>query len=143
MPLDLNILVDGEAGQGIQTIGFVLGKTFSRGGLHVFADQDYESRIRGGHNFFRVRVKSGELKAQTEMLDILVALNKAAIDIHRNELKDDGLIIADMGSVKMETSELPILNVPLEKLATDTAGDKIMANSVAIGVVLGSTRFSV
>jgi 2-oxoglutarate ferredoxin oxidoreductase subunit alpha len=55
MPVDLNIMVGGEAGQGIQTIGFILGKTLSGSGLHVFADQDYESRIRGGHNFFRVR----------------------------------------------------------------------------------------
>ena len=53
MPIDLNFMVGGEAGQGIQTIGFVLGKTMARGGLHVFADQDYESRIRGGHNFLQ------------------------------------------------------------------------------------------
>jgi 2-oxoglutarate ferredoxin oxidoreductase subunit alpha len=141
MPLDLNILVGGEAGQGIQTIGFVLGKIFSRSGLHVFADQDYESRIRGGHNFFRVRVKSGHLKAQTELLDILVALNKSTIDIHRHELKGGGLIIADMDSINMQTQDLPILNVPLEKLAIETAGDKIMANSVAIGAVLGLFDF--
>lgn len=57
MTLDLNIMVAGEAGQGIQTIGSVLGKTMVGVGLHVFADQDYESRIRGGHNFFRVRIQ--------------------------------------------------------------------------------------
>jgi 2-oxoglutarate ferredoxin oxidoreductase subunit alpha len=33
MSIDLNILVGGEAGQGIQTIGFVLGKTMTRGGF--------------------------------------------------------------------------------------------------------------
>jgi 2-oxoglutarate ferredoxin oxidoreductase subunit alpha len=53
MPVDVNFLVGGEAGQGIQTIGLILGKTMSRGGLHVFGDQDYESRIRGGHKFFQ------------------------------------------------------------------------------------------
>ncbi len=95
MPIDLNLMVGGEAGQGIQTIGFVLGKTMARGGLHVFADQDYESRIRGGHNFFRVRVKDEEVKAQTEKLDILIALNKETVDRHRGELKENGIIILD------------------------------------------------
>ena len=90
MSVDLNFLVGGQAGQGIQTIGFVLGKTMARGGLHVFADQDYESRIRGGHNFFRVRVKDGDVKAQSERLDILIALDKATIERHRGELKENG-----------------------------------------------------
>jgi Pyruvate/2-oxoacid:ferredoxin oxidoreductase gamma subunit len=72
-----------------------------RGGLHVFADQDYESRIRGGHNFFRVRVKEEEVKAQNETLDILIALNKETVEIHRDELKDNGLIILDKEALKL------------------------------------------
>ena len=46
MGLSLNIMVGGEAGQGVQSVGFILAKAFARGGLQVFADQDYESRIR-------------------------------------------------------------------------------------------------
>ena len=52
MPVELNYMVGGEAGQGVQSVGFLMGRLFTHGGLHVFADQDYESRIRGGHNFF-------------------------------------------------------------------------------------------
>jgi 2-oxoglutarate ferredoxin oxidoreductase subunit alpha len=48
-------MIGGEAGQGVQSAGFILAKTFSRAGFHVFADQDYESRVRGGHNFYRIR----------------------------------------------------------------------------------------
>ncbi len=57
MGVDFNILVGGEAGQGVQSVGMILSKTLAYGGYYVFADQDYESRVRGGHNFFRVRVK--------------------------------------------------------------------------------------
>ena len=56
MAIEANFMVGGEAGQGVQSVGFLLGKVFSRGGYHILADQDYESRIRGGHNFFRVRI---------------------------------------------------------------------------------------
>ena len=44
-------------------MGFLLAKAFARGRCHLFADQDDESRIRGGHNFFRVRVKDVKLAA--------------------------------------------------------------------------------
>ena len=141
MPVDINFLVGGEAGQGIQTIGFVLGKTMARGGLHVFADQDYESRIRGGHNFFRVRVKDEEVKSQTEKLDILIALNKETIDRHMGELKENGVIILDRQALKLSPApgvekgsredtvsgrerdypEAIFVDVPLEKLAVEAA----------------------
>ena len=47
MPTDLVFMVGGEAGQGVQSVGLLLGKVFARSGYHVFADQDYDSRIRG------------------------------------------------------------------------------------------------
>lgn len=53
--MDYTIKICGEAGQGIQTIGETLAKVFSRTGYHVFTHQDYESRIRGGHNFYQIR----------------------------------------------------------------------------------------
>ena len=63
MTIDFNIMVGGEAGQGVQSVGAILAKTLACGGLNVFADQDYESRVRGGHNFFRVRAKTDEVLA--------------------------------------------------------------------------------
>jgi hypothetical protein len=55
--IDINFMVGREAGLGVQSVGFILAKTFAWGGRHIFADQGYESRIRSGHNVFRVRVK--------------------------------------------------------------------------------------
>ncbi len=31
MPVDINIMVGGEAGQGIQVVGLILAKSFARG----------------------------------------------------------------------------------------------------------------
>ena len=143
MPVDLNFLVGGGAGQGIQTIGFVLGKTMARGGLHVFADQDYESRIRGGHNFFRVRVSDEEVGAQDEKLDILIALNKETVDLHRDELKENGIVILDSEALKSAPDGDMMVDVPLERLAVETAGNKIMSNSVAVGAVLGLLGYDI
>ena len=70
MTTETNFMVGGEAGQGVQTVGFVLAKTASRAGLYVFADQDYESRVRGGHNFYRVRASNTEIEALAEKVDV-------------------------------------------------------------------------
>ena len=75
MAIDVNFMVGGEAGQGVQSVGFILAKTFTRGGYHVFADQDYESRGRGGHSFFRVRVSDLRVEAIAEPVDMLLAIN--------------------------------------------------------------------
>jgi 2-oxoglutarate ferredoxin oxidoreductase subunit alpha len=95
MAADVNFMVGGEAGQGVQSVGFVLAKTMSRGGLYVFADQDYESRVRGGHNFFRVRVSDNEVQALSEKVDVLIALNKETIELHQGEVKRGGITIFD------------------------------------------------
>ncbi|MBM2824422.1 MAG: pyruvate flavodoxin/ferredoxin oxidoreductase domain protein [Dehalococcoidales bacterium] len=136
MSLGINFMVGGEAGQGVQSLGFLLAKVFARGGYHVFADQDYESRIRGGHNFFRVRVSDTRVAAITESLDILVVLNKESIDLHQGELAPGGVVIFDGEKIKDVAGNRRFLNVPLERLAEEKAGNKLMTNTIALGAAL-------
>jgi 2-oxoglutarate ferredoxin oxidoreductase subunit alpha len=134
---DFNVMVGGEAGQGVQSVGFLLAKIFARDGYHVFADQDYESRVRGGHNFYRVRASDDAIGAIAEQLDMLIALNKESIDLHQDELSSTGVIIFDGGKPIDVAGSHYVFNVPLSKLAEENAGHKIMANSVAFGAALG------
>src|SRR3990170_4059201 len=97
---DFNFMVGGEAGQGVQSLGFLLAKVFVRGGYHVFADQGYESRVRGGHNFFRIRLKKDRVGAIIEPLDMLIALNEETIGLHLAELSEQGLGIFDNEKIK-------------------------------------------
>ncbi len=140
MPVDINFMVGGEAGQGVQSVGFLLARALARGGYHVFADQDYESRIRGGHNFFRVRAKDERVVAIAEPVDILLALNKETIDLHDKELAKDGIVIYDGDRIKTSPGS-GRFSVPLEKLAQDKAGGKLMANTVALGAALGLVKY--
>ncbi len=88
--MDYSIKIGGEAGQGIQTIGDTLSRIFSRSGYHVFTHQDYESRIRGGHNFFQIRFSDKPIMASRDGIDIIVALDKESIALHENELSKEG-----------------------------------------------------
>ena len=109
----------------------------SRGGFHVFADQDYESRVRGGHNFFRIRISDTEVQAVSEKLDLLVALNSETVELHQGELKPGGIIIHDAGTSLSLNTKRKVLDIPLSKIAMDSAGNKLMANTVAVSAILG------
>jgi len=141
MAVDFNIMVGGEAGQGVQSVGIILARTLAQGGLHVFADQDFESRVRGGHNFFRIRVSDNKVLALSEKLDVLVALNKETIALHNEELKTNGVIIFDEEGTKLGATEDKYFYVPLRKLAEDTVKNKLMTNTVAVGAVIGLTGY--
>ncbi len=137
MAFDFNILVGGEAGQGVQSVGVILAKTLAYGGFQVFADQDLESRIRGGHNFFRVRTKNEAVRAVALELDMLVALNQETLDLHTGELKKDGIVIYDGQTASLKEERAKALDVPMVKLAEAAVKNRLMANTVAVGAVMG------
>ena len=135
--MDYSIKIGGEAGQGIQTIGGTLAQVFSRAGYHVFTHQDYESRIRGGHNFYQIRFSENTVSASREKIDILIAMDAESIMFHEKELSEDGIILYDSKSLKQKHDHEHFLDVPFVDLAVAHGGDKIMANTVAVGAVLG------
>ncbi|MBE0430995.1 MAG: 2-oxoacid:acceptor oxidoreductase family protein, partial [Dehalococcoidia bacterium] len=141
MAVDFNFIVGGEAGQGVQSVGSLLAKVFARGGYHVFADQDYESRIRGGHNFFRVRVSDGKVGAIAENVDILIALNMDSIELHQPKVAAEGIIIFDGEKIKEVSGNGSLLSIPLERLAEEKAGGKLMTNTVALGAALSAVNY--
>ncbi|MBI5212868.1 MAG: 2-oxoacid:acceptor oxidoreductase subunit alpha [Nitrospirae bacterium] len=135
--MDYSIKIGGEAGQGIQTIGDTLARVFSRSGYHVFTHQDYESRIRGGHNFFQIRFSDKPVSASRNKIDIIVALDKESILQHEEELSDIGQIIYDSKTLNSQPSTQNSVDIPFVNLAIEHGGSKIMANTVATGAVLG------
>jgi len=135
--MDYTIRIGGEAGQGLQTVGASLAKGFSRQGYHVFTHQDYMSRIRGGHNYYQIRISENPLCASREVIDILVALDRNTIDIHHRSLSESGVILYDPEEAKEEWQEEEFLAVPFTRIAVEEGGNKIMANSVAVGSVVG------
>ncbi|MBI4699425.1 MAG: 2-oxoacid:acceptor oxidoreductase subunit alpha, partial [Nitrospirae bacterium] len=135
--MDYTIKICGEAGQGIQTIGDTLAKVFSRSGYHAFTLQDYESRIRGGHNFYQVRFSDKPVTACRDKIDILVSFDREGILLHEKELNDKGHVVYDSELLKKKYEKLNFLEVPFNRLAVEHGGSKIMANTVAVGAVLG------
>jgi 2-oxoglutarate ferredoxin oxidoreductase subunit alpha len=123
----LNIVIGGEAGQGLVTIGQLLAKSLARSGYSILVTQAYQSRIRGGHNTFAVKVGIDEVMAPQEAIDLLVAFTAETVLLHREELSARGLILAD---ARFKISNDACLNVPFEELAAER-----YINTAALGVI--------
>lgn len=135
--MDYTIKIGGEAGQGIQTIGETLSKVFSRSGYHVFTHQDYESRVRGGHNFYQIRFSDMPVASSKQQIDILVALDNESVLLHEKELSSAGHAIYDSAALKQNYSKQNFIDIPFVSLALEHGKNKIMANTVSTGAVLG------
>ncbi|HCM37865.1 MAG: Pyruvate flavodoxin/ferredoxin oxidoreductase-like protein [Candidatus Gottesmanbacteria bacterium GW2011_GWB1_43_11] len=136
----LHIKVGGEAGFGIMASGLLLVRTFSRGGLKAITINDYPSLIRGGHNVILVKVANHDIFATDDIADILIALNRETIDLHKNEMTAGGAVVFDPESFSVVTTDFPkavtLVPVPLMRLAKEQQGDVLMRNTVALGATL-------
>jgi len=130
---ELTIKIAGEAGQGMQTVGLNLCRLFKRCGFHIFANQDYMSRIRGGNNFFQLRIANVPVYVLKKHSDIMVALDKPSIGIHKETLNAGGVMLIDKKKFNI-IEENSFLDIPMYDIAKNL-GNEIFISSVAYGVV--------
>lgn len=123
----VNVVIGGAAGQGLVTLGYMLTKALVRSGYSVAVTQSYQSRIRGGHNTYGIRVSTENVPAPQEAIDILVSLDAESIALHEPELSLRGIIVAD---ADVGRPGHPYLLVPFKDLA---AGK--FPNIVVLGVL--------
>jgi len=135
--MDLNIRIAGEAGQGVQTTGNLLVRAFAGLGLYVFATQSYMSRIRGGVNWFDVRIGDRELFSGRERADLLVALSPGALEALRGEVTDAGVVLFDGAGAP------GVQSLAFTETATEVSGSAQLANTVAAGAVFGLLGYEI
>jgi 2-oxoglutarate ferredoxin oxidoreductase subunit alpha len=137
MPIDLNIMIGGAAGQGVHAITAPLARVMVRQGCRVLFVQDYQSRIRGGHLFNRIRVADQPLVSSREGIDLLVALNQETIQLHRDELAPGGVIIYDASGVTELPPGVSTLALTAGDLLPDAKAAEVAINAGASGALLG------
>lgn len=139
MANEISIRITGEAGQGTQTIGDVLCRIFKTAGYHLFATQDFMSRIRGGNNFFEIRVSTRPVHSPRHKQDLILCLDKASIDIHKKDLASDGVMFTDKAAFKLDQLDEFMADIPFDETALRIANDKLYANTIACGLIAGIT----
>lgn len=127
--------IGGEAGFGILTTGTVFSKIATRRGYYIYDYIQYPSLIRGGHNTYDVGFSPDPVTSLKEDVDMLVCLNKATYELHKDRLGEKSLVIYDDGEFDYEGTGVKI-KVPFKKILSDLKGQILMKNTIALGASL-------
>ncbi len=133
------IRLAGEGGQGMILAGIILAEAASiYGGRNATQTQSYGPEARGGASKSEVVISSDEIDhPEVLQADVLVALSQEAYRKFHQDVKPDGLLIVDAD--KVEGAEEHVIQIPITRMALETTGRQITANTVALGVLVGLT----
>jgi 2-oxoglutarate ferredoxin oxidoreductase subunit alpha len=106
-------------------------------GLNVFATRSYMSRIRGGLNWYDVRIGDQQLYGSVSKADILVAMTDVSLELLRETTKDSGLILCN--GPKTDGA----ISIDLDAVAKQTGGTELYSNTVAVGAVFALLGYDV
>jgi len=135
--MSVTIRIAGEAGQGVQTTGGLLVDALAGLGLSVAATQSYMSRVRGGLNWYDVRIGNQPLHAGTRQADLLIALTDAALEALGGRVEQGGLILYNGGEADGAVA------IDFGAVAEEAGGSKLYANTVAAGAVFALLGYDV
>jgi 2-oxoglutarate ferredoxin oxidoreductase subunit alpha len=155
-------MIGGPQGSGINSVAENFAKACVRGGIHVFANIEYHSNIKGEHSYYRLRMEAKEPRSHVDWVDLLVALDKETMfgDLnkihpthrgHRHEVSPGGGIVYDAGlKIPPESfgrDDIKLFPVPYLDLLINALKDygkekelskyQVMVNTIALGASLG------
>ncbi len=144
---EIIVRIGGAAGDGVQSAGLTLEKTFSRSGLYISTYNYYQSLIRGGESWYQVRASDEKVRNQGSGLDVLVALNADALERHTNRNINEGgasplngIAIYDPGTIHnfKKYDGITYCPVPMRDIALKFDANPLLKNTVALGAVIAS-----
>lgn len=123
----LNIIIGGKAGQGINKVTEIVGNVLNKHGYFTFNYRDYQSLIRGGHNFNTLCISDSLIESHDAKVDILVALDEQTIKTHKQALKKGGTTILgdnfkELGrnlNIALAGTLTKVLGIPLQELENE------------------------
>jgi 2-oxoglutarate ferredoxin oxidoreductase subunit gamma len=136
----MEIRLAGEGGQGMILAGIILAEAAAiYDGKQATQTQSYGPEARGGASRSEVVIADEEID-HPEVLspDVVVALSQEAYQKFSKTVREGGLLIVDEDRVKT-SDDFRGVKIPVVRIARETTGRAITANTVALGVLVGLT----
>jgi 2-oxoglutarate ferredoxin oxidoreductase subunit alpha len=141
MTTEIVVGIAGAAGDGLDRTGDTLARTAARLGLHVFTYNSYQSLIRGGHTWLRLRLSEEKIDNHGDHLNVLIALNQDSIERHAGEVEAGGAIVFNSARFKCDPAlvrkGVALVPLPVPEM-TARLGKllPVMQNTAALGALL-------
>jgi 2-oxoglutarate ferredoxin oxidoreductase subunit alpha len=140
MATEITVGIAGAAGDGLDRVGDTLARAAARLGLSVFTYNSYQSLIRGGHTWLRLRIGEKKVTNHGDRLDVLIALNQDSIERHAPEVEPGGAVLfntkleCDPDLLRKGVRAVPL---PVADLTKDLGRlPPVMQNTAALGALL-------
>ncbi|HYA62588.1 MAG TPA: 2-oxoacid:acceptor oxidoreductase subunit alpha [Candidatus Sulfotelmatobacter sp.] len=116
----------GDSGDGMQVTGSQFTNTVALYGNDIATFPDYPAEIRApagtvpGVSGFQLNFSSGEVFTPGDTVDVLIAMNPAALKVNIGDLKANGIVIVNSDSFKeMDLRKAHLTTNPLEDHSLD------------------------
>jgi 2-oxoglutarate ferredoxin oxidoreductase subunit alpha len=136
---DFIVGIGGAAGDGVASAGNTLAVSVARQGQAVFAYNSYQSVIRGGHSWLRLRISAKKPLNHGDQVDVVIALNQDTLDRHLRELQPGGLALYNAAKIKPRYEPpkgVQLCPLPVPELTAAYEKLPVMQNTVAVGAVI-------
>jgi len=130
---DFVVRFAGEGGQGVVTSAEGLAQTSTTAGYHAMTFATFPSQILGGPTWTQARISVNPILSPGDDVDVLVAFNEDAYENHRDEVRENGVIIFNSNEFKLQNDPRGF-GLPIDDLAKST-GNNRAANMVVIGAL--------
>ena len=124
-------IVGGKAGEGIKKAGTAASNLFTDMGRDVFEIEDYQSLIRGGHNFSVVSTAVDEINSHYMKADLVVNLDERSYQKHQDHVSDDGIVIYNSD----EMDEVEGIGLPLTSEAKEYSRPDLILGVSGIAIL--------
>ena len=129
MKKDYSIIVGGAAGQGSRKAGLIIAKVLKKLGYFVYIYDDYQSLIKGGHNYSQIRAADEFVSGKREKINLLIAFDQKTIELHEKDLATKGILVFN----KNKTPDGKGIGIEADSIVKNLQGKPIMANTAMIG----------
>ena len=140
----VEIICSGFGGQGVLVAGMILADAGMEAGKHVTWYPSYGAEMRGGAANCNVKISDEEIASPyCHKLDILCAMNDAAIDKFESQLRPGGILIVNSSLARKDRtyrSDVKVVKVPATDIGLELENPR-GTNIVMLGALARTSRY--
>jgi len=126
---EINIILGGPQGSGLETISQIMTTAFVKLGYGVISDREYHSNIIGRHSYIHMKVSSQEEPISIEYpVQIIASMDAETIFTHQNDLAPDGILIYDTGVSKVKLEDVKSMEEEVKRRLKNITIEELINN---------------
>ncbi|MFP4608774.1 MAG: 2-oxoacid:acceptor oxidoreductase subunit alpha [Candidatus Aenigmatarchaeota archaeon] len=130
-------LIGGKAGEGVKKAGTAATKFFLGLGRETFQMDDYQSLIRGGHNFSVVTSSTRKVYSHHMKADLVVNLDERSYEKHLDHTAEEGLMFYN--SDDLEEDKKKGIGIALDSISKEYSKPDLIKGVAGIAILAACT----